>query len=398
MSYKPRIEVRKGNFIQKDEDFSYVKSDLSMSKLYREIELDEYQDKNADSSSLFYSDQSWRHQLFLIDDFVKLALANNKQHIKITKKRNGALSVYMSRFAKFFFPILFKDHYFSSSEYLFSENVELFLKCFKEMGLPLPEKAGPIAQIKDFCIPKPYFFPEESLCGDIFNRLVELIREGGNDPVFKKRVKDRERSALANYETCLNYVAELFADWARLLVLRVDVHYDREKVTGELSPTQARKDLNRLLNNRRHNSLFDALVGYIWKLESARQRGLHFHLVLFFDGSRAKQHVYLAEEIGKYWVDTITKGAGTYHSCHRDPSKYRRSGIGMIHHTDTEKIATLDVILKYITKVDQYLRLKGGRSFGHGVVPKRGTDKKMGRPRTKNIFDELPWVVGKQTV
>jgi hypothetical protein len=55
MSYKPRIEVRKGNFIQKDEDFSYVKSDLSMSKLYREIELDEYQDKNADSSSLFYS-------------------------------------------------------------------------------------------------------------------------------------------------------------------------------------------------------------------------------------------------------------------------------------------------------------------------------------------------------
>ena len=93
-----------------------------------------------------------------------------------------------------------------------------------------------------------------------------------------------------------------------------------------------------------------------------------------------------------------SKGAGTYHSCHRDPSKYRRSGIGMIHHTDTEKIATLDVILKYITKVDQYLRLKGGRSFGHGVVPKRGTDKKMGRPRTKNIFDELPWVVGKQTV
>ena len=79
------------------------------------------------------------------------------------------------------------------------------------MGLPLPEEVGPVAPIKDFRIPYTYFFPEESLCGDIFNRLVELIREGGNDPAFKKRVKDRERSALSNYQTCLDYVAELFA-------------------------------------------------------------------------------------------------------------------------------------------------------------------------------------------
>lgn len=397
MPYKPRIEVRKRNVTLQDDDFSYLQSDLSANNMYREIELDEYPDKNAEPSSLFDSDQSWRHQLFLIDDFVTLALANNKQHIKITKKRNGALKVDMSAFARLYFRLLFKDHYFSSSEYLFSENVELFLKCFKAMELPLPEEVGPIAPIKDFRIPYTYFFPEESLCGDIFNRLVELIREGGNDPVFKERVKYRKRSALANYQTCLDYVAELFADTARLLVLRVDLHYDKKKVNGEISAAQARKDLNRLLNNRRHNSLFDAMLGYIWKLESARKRGLHFHLVLFFDGSLAKQHAHLAEEVGKYWEETITKGAGTYHSCHRDPSQYRRSGIGMIHHTDSEKIATLNVILKYITKVDQYLRLKGGRSFGHGVVPKRGNAKKMGRPRTKNMFDELPWVIGKQT-
>jgi hypothetical protein len=68
----------------------------------------------------------------------------------------------------------------------------------------------------------------------------------------------------------------------------------------------------------------------------------------------------------------------------------------MIHHTDIrEDRHPRTSSSKYITKVDQYLRLKGGRSFGHGVVPKRGTDKKMGRPRTKNIFDELPWVPGR---
>jgi hypothetical protein len=54
----------------------------------------------------FTPDQSWRHQLFLIDDFVKHALANNKQHIKITKKRNGALSVYMSPIRQVLFPHL----------------------------------------------------------------------------------------------------------------------------------------------------------------------------------------------------------------------------------------------------------------------------------------------------
>lgn len=84
------------------------------------------------------------------------------------------------------------------------------------------------------------------------------------------------------------------------MVLRIDFGYiaeEREKITQE----QARKDLERFLNNQRGNSLFKYMVGYIWKLEFGARKGLHFHFIIIFNGANVQKDVYVAWKVSEYW-------------------------------------------------------------------------------------------------
>lgn len=73
-------------------------------------------------------------------------------------------------------------------------------------------------------------------------------------------------------------------------------------------------------------------------------------------------------------------GPSKYWNCNADIRSHRRSGIGMIHHSDTEKRAELTKALDYLIKADQEVLIRSGRSMGHGQVE----EKPMvgpGRPR-----------------
>jgi hypothetical protein len=72
------------------------------------------------------------------------------------------------------------------------------------------------------------------------------------------------------------------------------------RVLRHITIEQAKRYLNELLNNRRSNSLFAALGGYIWRLEYGGDgKGYHFHVILFFDGKDRCQDAYNADLIGK---------------------------------------------------------------------------------------------------
>lgn len=102
-------------------------------------------------------------------------------------------------------------------------------------------------------------------------------------------------------------------------------------------------------------------------------------------GSKVLKDAYLADLIGKYWVEFITAGRSTFFNCNaeKDKYKYKYLGIGMISYGDDALGINLLKVVRYLTKKDQYLRKKVStrhRVFGRGDIPDLRRSK-AGRPR-----------------
>lgn len=194
---------------------------------------------------------------------------------------------------------------------------------------------------------------------------------------------------MKNYNSTNHYIDELFEQNARLLVIRIDFGYG--KTTNPYSMTedgiyneylQARLDIDHFFNNTRSNSLFDHMVGYVWKLEYGLDKGFHYHMLFFFDGSKVMRDVRIAMLLGEYWDIVVTRGRGMYYNCNSIKENYKICGIGEINYFDSEQIEALKYTAEYLTKPDYYGKIftKKGRTFGRGEMPQPRTDNR-GRPR-----------------
>jgi len=216
------------------------------------------------------------------------------------------------------------------------------------------------------------------------NSIVEEARSEAASDGFKKSIDSYNRASNKNYKALVGYVESLFECYSRMLVLRVDFGYAKENSRVGLDVVT--EDLNRFLENRRSNGLFERMVGYVWKLEYTRKKGFHYHMVFFFNGAHVREDVVIAKMIGEYWRDVVTKGRGIYYNCNADKGHYKRCGIGMMKHDDVEMREGLHDALRYITKSDAYMKLQvGKRCLGRGERPKEKDTR--GRPR-KNGVDE----------
>lgn len=201
-------------------------------------------------------------------------------------------------------------------------------------------------------------------------------QSGRDTEKFNRRYRQVER-----------YINALFNNVSsRLLVLRIDLGYHQE-IAHNTSAEQAMADLNHLLSNKRSNPyLFAGWLGYIRKTEWSEQKGMHFHLIIFYEGHQRQKDTYWAQSIGEYWKQ-ITGDRGYYWNCNdKSNNDYIRYGIGMVEHHDLEKRKILlDDVAKYLTKVEQqppqYSSASGrDRLFAMGVMPKERLGN-AGRPR-----------------
>lgn len=181
-----------------------------------------------------------------------------------------------------------------------------------------------------------------------------------------------------------SYVEELFDAYSKLNVIRLDLSYKKE-IAENITPKEVKKDLSKLLNNRRHNkTVFGECVGHICKLEKGEEaKGNHLHTIFFFNGHKINNDSYKASQIGNYWEDTITNGKGTHHSCNTDKSKYTHVGIGKINHFDTDKRNILTtMVTSYFAKEEQKVNDGSSpkeRTLFKGIVTKQKSN--AGRPR-----------------
>jgi hypothetical protein len=134
-------------------------------------------------------------------------------------------------------------------------------------------------------------------------------------------------------------------------------------------------------------------VGYAWKMEYGLDKGFHFHILFFFDGSQVHKDIIIARMIGEHWEKDITGGKGLYYNCNAFKADYEENlGIGMINHFDTELRENLiNEAAVYLIKTDLYSRviireregkkvkMGNARTFSRGEIKAKSHNR--GRPR-----------------
>ena len=184
------------------------------------------------------------------------------------------------------------------------------------------------------------------------------------------------------FKSTVKYVDKLSEDYSKLIIVRVDLSY-KKPYSNNITLKEANKHINRMHNNMRSKpSIFRDMVGYVFKKEFTKDKGVHLHAIFIFDGQKVQKDAFKGDEIGKYWVEQITKGQGSFHNCNRND--YKQKGIGMLDHRDSEKRKILnDEVISYLCKNEQDIGVlktsKRAKAFTRGVMPNGKRNK--GSPR-----------------
>lgn len=219
----------------------------------------------------------------------------------------------------------------------------------------------------------------------LFESLVAEIKEISMGKVFKDKLRKWKENFRRSHLSAKKYVDALFEKYSRLLVIRIDLGFVKEKYVEKISLNDAKDYFSKFLNARRNNKIFSDVVGYVWKMECGDVKGYHYHLLIFMDGSKVQKDEYRAILMGQYWRH-ITGGKGAVFISNlikKKFSKIGRLGIGMISHFDHEKRKNLDFVLQYFFKIEQCLKeksLQGTRTYDRGEMPSISKTS-FGRPR-----------------
>ncbi|WP_392563555.1 inovirus-type Gp2 protein [Orbus wheelerorum] len=193
-----------------------------------------------------------------------------------------------------------------------------------------------------------------------------------------------------NKKSIKDFIDELFSKHAKLLPVRIDLSYKMNQTiakefnhTGDLDYLHnsnlaphaylTREDIifnwNKLLDKLRWNTraFLAELVGYAWKIEYGNEKGMHYHIMLFFNGNRAQKDFYYADTLGQLWLE-ITQGQGLYFNCSID-KVYRygnHNGLKVTHRNDdrTNIYQTAKYLAKIDVNEDKARNYSYGRLFG----------------------------------
>ncbi|WP_369072982.1 YagK/YfjJ domain-containing protein [Burkholderia gladioli] len=264
------------------------------------------------------------------------------------------------------------------------------------------------------CVNPWQHFDADRLEGEVMEGFRLAYREEADRQGTRKKLDDWDRRSETNLARLKQYENALFDSCARIVTVRVDFYQhaatidpaevneifkqaedasakdaaaylsgnDEEIVGNALARVDIKKvmrDRDRLFANMRGKpSLFEHMVGHVWRIEYSRVGGYHLHCALFFDGSKVKQHEWLAQQICDYWRDVITKGRGYAHNCNRN--RYPDYVLGPTDYYDVDKRERLLKRLAYLAKEEQLVYAKPTEKcklFGTGRLPQpKGTGRK----------------------
>ncbi|MBR8218426.1 inovirus-type Gp2 protein [Burkholderia vietnamiensis] len=269
----------------------------------------------------------------------------------------------------------FFQNYAYAERYVYSTHVSAVPEAFDALGL------HPLA----FTFREPGSIERSTgkTHGETFNEVVKKVAEIVDSKQFRERLRVRRRNAERNEAKGLAIEQQVFENKARQLVLVLHFGY-QEQYRWKLTLDEIQAHRKKFFNNCRTNKLLRGIVDYIWKLEDGDESGLHLHVLIFYTADSCRD-VYIAKQLGEYWVK-VTGDKGQYWNSNANKLFHEKHGHGVgtgeINWDDHEKREALRMNIRYMTKADQFLKMKYGehcRVFGTSQVKEK---EKLGRPRT----------------
>jgi len=207
------------------------------------------------------------------------------------------------------------------------------------------------------------------------NEFVSDIRAAVNQDDFKKMLDNWTRGVNKNFSSMVQWADRHFEHCSRLLVLRVDLHFNKKQNGEDVSAREARESVDAFLKEMHRQSAkgqqLESVRGYILKREYGLRRGFHYHALFILNGHNAQRDKYYAEEIGLLWMKTL-QGKGYFYNCNRKKGNYLSCGIGMVKRTDEKMRSGLKKALFYLAKRDMFIRLRcddGERNLRKSAMP-----------------------------
>jgi hypothetical protein len=345
--------------------------------------------------------RSTRNPLWDIHEFVRRVLSKEAPGFRITVKKNGTKTIEPLALGRWFYPLI--NHLMA------------------RIPLPLPcQPAGFVGLFMDCCIELQLFGNSFGKAGDyhrpgmngaeLFNALLELIRKRARtDRRCKDYLNFGEDYDLDELKSVVTYFDDLFLDYSKILVVRVDLGYQAEEA-DKITFERAHRDIQRFINYRKWHSCFKHCIGHVIGRERGTNsteenggngRGYHFHCFILFDGQKVKDDVELARKIIDYWENRIVNSPRTpseeriktwAFNCNQKARNdgYRYNGIGMVQHSDELKRWHMISALIYLTKNSQALGddvPPGMRAITKGLHKSKALEMR-GRPRLVTVQGE----------
>lgn len=327
------------------------------------------------------------HDLKGIDSLVKNILSRGNEELYSVVRRNNGLSFKASFLGKKLSTVLSRGE--AEFSYFFpvhnlSPYVQLLFECADRFEYKLL-----------FSCTHALFPHEVEWAVSVMNKLVNDIRGQARSDDFKMVIRRFNRASKKRADSINRYIDSLFEKHSRMVVIRVDLAYKADYFSAldfRQSLDQVKIDWARMQTDLYKGKPVKNMLGFACTLEYGHAKGFHFHLLLFYDGAEYRKDVTLAKLIGMHWSEGITGGLGLHYNCNKHKSSYRRPGIGIISHNDTDLILNLkEQVSSYLVKMDYWVRLfpDCGRTFFRGNMPiinkvKRGRPRKVTAPSSNS--------------
>lgn len=269
-----------------------------------------------------------------------------------------------------------------SDQFDYNEHLKAFIDCCRSLNLV----SQPINSPWFFYLAAPATLLEPTAI--VFNRLVLCLRERCRSKLVRDKVNSQRYEAKQRYQEYCDYVDSLLGYRGRIVVIRLDLGF---KAKGEsMNADYAFSCLDRFKRNWRGNRLFKGMIGHIIKAEYGVDKGIHFHVILFFDGAikDGRKDSFLCQKIGTYWSTKITLNQGGYWNSNAHADEFRQlgiCGIGEIHYSDQKCLKNLKhIVIAYLCKIDQFFKPNFGKThrlIRRGEFKRAAQGKARGRPR-----------------
>ena len=224
--------------------------------------------------------------------------------------------------------------------------------------------------------------------------ILEKLRTDLRSDRFRKAIERKKKAISKNKQSLLRYINALFEYRSRLLIIRLDLSYESNTERKDKYKSHTKDEIDswgqtarthrNILIKKLGKQFKESFIGYVWKLEYGKDKGFHYHMIFFLDGSTCREDITIAKAIGELWKTEITHGEGVYWYLNADKKRFEinnRVATGMIHYKDIAMRNNLVRMATYLIKPDYFVRTvlpDGARTFQTGGKPKK---IKAGRPR-----------------